>query len=630
MEYRVAAASGHRWQRASAVGVIYVKGGVSRGREAEAMTGSRRAARPGGDDSAAVHSAISCQGDKMPTHPPTRAFSWAALLCAAACLVTFSSAYAHVDAGSILRDVQGTPTLPKLRDAEMGEQAPLPRRELSDVADLRLDIKGFTISGVPEPEIAAIREKLAPFIGPDKTFQDLLDAAALVKGHVNSLGYLLAQAYIPEQKLQDGVVEIVVLLGRLGKIELNYNEDTRVSRSRIQAYIDRLETGKILRTEDLERVLFLINDLHGVRAKSTIRPGSEPGTADLVLDVEPDQVLSGQLQIDDMGSRYTGTNRLTGNLVIGSPLGLGDSLSLRVLGSQDGGTGYGSMSYVVPVGSDGLRLGLAASYLTYTLLTKEDIPPGEGRATDTMVFVLYPIVRSRNANLFVQAGYDYQKFVDIPDVGQAIERKSSSTLLTLSGDLRDGLLGGGISNFSLGFVNGSLDNPTAALDTPTGHFQKWNPFFSRLQALGNSEFLAFLRYVGQMTSDRLDSYQKFALGGPNGVRAYPVGEAPGDVAHLVTVELRYPLPNWDGRIPGSLVGALFMDWGQSKLDNDPPIDIKDPPNRRTLSGYGLGLNWATAKSWSAQGSVAWRQQGELINDPADRHPRVYVQITRYF
>lgn len=539
-------------------------------------------------------------------------------------------AYAQVDAGGLLREVQGTPGLPRPDDAAIGSPLPTPQREITDVPELRIDVTGFEIVGVTDDEAAALRVKLTPFTGKDRSFQDLLDAAGVVKNHFNAQGYLLAQAYIPEQKISDGIVRIVVLLGRLGKIELNYNEQTPVSREQIQGYLDRLQIGSVLQKSDIERALFLINDLHGVSANSTVRPGSEPGTADLVLEVEPESRLSGQLQVDNMGSRYTGADRVTGSMVIASPLGLGDSLSLRALFSQDGGTGYGSLSYVLPVGSDGLRLGASYSYLGYTLLSNQGIPPGDGLARDMMAFVLYPVVRSRNLNVFVQAGYDYQNFSDNPNAGLSIHRTSRSGVLTLSGDLRDGLFGGGISNFSLGYVNGTLENPTAETTTPVGHFQKINPFFSRLQALGDSKFLFFFRYAGQFTHDRLDSYQKFSIGGPFGVRAYPVGEAPGDEAQLLTAELRYPLPNWDGKIPGSLIGALFYDWGWSKLDFDPPTRIEVPPNRRTLSGYGIALNWATAKEWSAQGSVAWRQQGALVNDEQDRRPRVYLQLSRYF
>ncbi len=540
------------------------------------------------------------------------------------------TAHAQQDAGQILRQIQGAPTAPKLPEAEMSSQLPAFKAELSDVPDLKMHIRGFTLTGLPPEERSAIDEQLARFLGADKTFQDLLDAAATVKSHLNARGYLLAQAYIPEQKLQDGVVEIVVLLGRLGRIELNHDEATPVARSRIQAHLDRLAPGQTLRTADLERVLFLINDLHGVRASSTIRPGLEPGTADLVVDVQPDPQLSGQAQVDDMGSRYTGTVRVNGNMVVGSPLGLGDSLSLRAMYGQDQGIRFGSLSYVVPLGSDGLRLGTTISRLKYTLLTKEGIPPGYGSALDALGFLLYPIARSRNFNLFVQVGYDYKEFEDNPDAAARIDRRSRSALLTLSGDLRDSLLGGGINSFSLGYTYGTLENRSAAVGTPVGHFRKINPYYSRLHAVGDSGFLVFLRYSGQFTRDRLDSSEKFSLGGPGGVRAFPVGEAPGDEAHLASVELRYALPNWDGKIPGSLVGSVFMDWGRSTLDKNPPLRVTDPENTRRLSGYGVGLNWATAKSWSAQGSLAWRDKGELVNDKLDRRPRAYVQISRYF
>lgn len=554
----------------------------------------------------------------------------AGLFVMLAALLLPPPAYAQTDAGQILRQIQGAPTQPRLPEAEMSSQLPPFKPELSDVPDLKMDIRGFSLSGVPGEEQAAITAQLERFIGKEKTFQDLLDAAATVRSHLNARGYLLAQAYIPEQKLQDGIVEIVVLLGRLGRIELNYDDETRVARSRIQAHLDRLKPGETLRTGDLERVLFLINDLHGVRASSTIRPGLEPGTADLIVDVQPDPVLSGQAQVDDMGSRYTGTVRVNGNLVVGSPLGMGDSLSLRAMYGQDQGIRFGSLSYVIPLGSDGLRLGTTVSRLKYTLLSKEGIPPGYGTALDALAFVLYPIARTRNFNLFVQVGYDYKEFEDNPEAAARIDRRSRSGLLTVSGDLRDTLLGGGINSFSLGYTYGVLENESATVGTPVGHFRKLNPYYSRLHAVGDSGFLVFLRYAGQFSRDRLDSSEKFSLGGPGGVRAFPVGEAPGDEAHVASIELRYTLPNWDGKIPGSLVGSLFMDWGRSTLDKNPPSPVTDPANKRTLSGYGIGLNWATAKSWSAQGSLAWRDKGELVNDKLDRRPRAYVQISRYF
>ena len=563
----------------------------------------------------------------IPLRAPVVALSMAFPLLLAAT----DSALGQQDAGQILRQIEGTPSAPRLPEAQVIDQRPALRKEISDVPDLKIEITDFAVSGVPDEERAAIQAKLTPMRGPDRSFQDILDAAGVVRSHLNGRGYFLAQAYIPEQKLQGGVVEIVVLLGRLGKVELNYDAATPVPRSQVQAHLDRLRTGEVLRTADLERVLFLLNDMHGVHATSTIRPGAEPGTADLIVDVKPDPTVGGQLQLDNMGSRFTGVGRVNGGLVFGSPFGVGDSLSLRGIFGQDSGINFGSLSYVRPLGSDGWRVGASYSNLNYKLLTRTGIPPGTGEASDGLVFALYPLVRSRNFNVFVQAGYDHKEFIDNPEAGAAVHRRSDSGMFTLSGDLRDQLLGGGINSFSLGYTYGSLDNPTAQVGTPKGQFRRINPYYSRLQSLGQSGFLAFLRYSAQLTPDRLDSSEKFSLGGPTGVRAYPVGEAPSDQAHLVSAELRYAIPNREGRIPGSLVGAAFWDWGRAKLDKDPSAGNSTVErNTRILSAIGLGLNWATAQSWSAQASVAWRVQGDLVNDTVDRRPRIFAQITRYF
>ena len=212
-----------------------------------------------------------------------------------------------------------------------------------------------------------------------------------------------------------------------------------------------------------------------------------------------------------------------------------------------------------------------------------------------------------------------------------MHRRSDSALVTLSGDLRDRFLGGGINSFSLAYTHGSVDNPTAVQGTPQGLFRRINPFYARLQTIGQTGWLVFLRYAGQFTVDRLDSSEKFSLGGPTGVRAFPVGEAPADRAHLVSAELRYAFPSREGGLPGALVGTLFMDWGHARLDRDPSAGngVFDK-NNRILSGVWVGLNWATAASWSAQASLAWRVQGDLVNDKVDQRPRAYAQITHYF
>ena len=112
-------------------------------------------------------------------------------------------------------------------------------RAIADVEGMQLEIKGFRIVGltvVPEAEMTQV---LAPFIGPNKRFQDLLDAAAAVKRELAGRGYFLADAIVPEQKISNGIVELRVLEGRLGKVRLQVDPAGTGGSSRLRTLPQR-------------------------------------------------------------------------------------------------------------------------------------------------------------------------------------------------------------------------------------------------------------------------------------------------------------------------------------------------------------------------------------------------------
>ncbi len=112
---------------------------------------------------------------------------------------------------------------------------------------------------------------------------------------------------------------------------------------------------------------------------------------------------------------------------------------------------------------------------------------------------------------------------------------------------------------------------------------------------------------GQFAGGNLDSSQKFILGGPTGIRAYPVGEAPGDEGHAVTVEARYDLPDMPERV---LVQVLaFYDMGRVTLHKNPwpnSVNTITGKNRYRLSGAGAGLNVSVPGRLSVRVAYAHR------------------------
>jgi hemolysin activation/secretion protein len=544
-------------------------------------------------------------------------------------------------AGDALRDLgqKAQPVVPPQPPPTINI-APDARRAVKPMPGFRLDVKGYRFSGLtvlPAEELQAVVEK---YTGPDRTFEDLQAAASAITEYLRKKGYFVAQAYIPEQKLEGGIVEIAILEGRLGAVRIEMDEGSLVSRDAVASALSHLTPGIVLHTDTVEQALFIASDLRGISVRSVVEPGATPGSADLVVQVLGTRRVDGTIEFDNHGSRFTGENRFGASLNVNSPFGRGDLLSLRGLLGVPGGsadTDFARVSYLTPVGSYGTRLGAAYLKLRYHLGTAAFTPLNQrGDSTVASVFGVHPIVRTRRANLYVQANFDARDFHDDRQaVGTVSDRKIKAGAFSLSGDMTDQFLGGGFNSFSLAYSQGRLDIETAAdlaADQgaagrrANGSYAKLNGSFSRINALWESTSVYF-SYAFQLASKNLDGSEKFSLGGPNAVRAYAQGEAAADEAQLITTELRYGIPAVSF-IPNGLTASLFHDYGRGRLI-DKPLAIEEPTNVRTLQGAGFGLTWGRQDNFILRGTLAWRLSGQPISDPADRKPRLFFQFAKF-
>jgi len=315
--------------------------------------------------------------------------------------LTMAMAQTTPPSGTVPTTQELAPKLQQRSDADVPR--PAPPRELGKPADdLRIDIEAFSVADDAPPELrAALARLTTPFVGKARSFEDLANAAAEVTRFLQSeLGYYLGYAYIPEQKTTGGVVRIAVLEGRLDEVRLNWTEGLPVRREVIQAYLDELKPGGILKVRDVERVVFLVNDLRGITAQVEVQAGSKPGTASLVVTPRADATWTARADLDANGSRFLGRFRLTGLVTMNSPFGRGDGLTGNLLASTTRGLMFGLVNYTTPVGSSGLKLGASVSAVRYQL-DKDEFPLDlTGDAVTVTGFGLYPVIRSRNLNFF--------------------------------------------------------------------------------------------------------------------------------------------------------------------------------------------------------------------------------------
>ncbi len=465
--------------------------------------------------------------------------------------------------------------------------------------------------------------------GHELTLADLRAMALKIADHYHRNGYFLAQAYLPAQEIRDGVVTIAVMDGRYGKVMLN--NQTNVSNDLAKNLLDGLNSGEPVTVAPLESRLLLLSDLPGVTVRSTLVPGASAGTSDLIVDLTPGQRISGSVDADNAGNRYTGSNRIGATVNFNEPTGHGDVITLRAL-TSGAGMNYVRGQYQIQFGK--LRTGVAYSALRYTLGQEFQDLQANGTAQVVSLYGSYPLIRSRRNNLYAGLAFDAKKFQDKVDSTATVSDKRVRTVTaSLYGDQRDSFGGGGMSAYSLGWTAGNVDLQTPAVrvvDAATaqtnGQFNKLGFSAARLQNV--TETISVSAAIsGQLASKNLDVSEKMELGGMYAVRAYPEGEAYADQGYVLSLEARVQLPKFSQRLPGQLQLIGFIDTGSVTINKNP---WTSGPNSRTLSGAGVGVNWSDANNFMVRAYYAFKVGNEAATSAPDAPGRFWIQAVKYF
>src|SRR5262249_18790947 len=151
------------------------------------------------------------------------------------------------------------------------------------------------------------------------------------------------------------------------------------------------------------------------------------GTSDLDIQLNRSARLSGSVDADSFGNRYTGQFRGGGTLNFNEPFHYGDVLSFR--GDSAGpGMNYGRLAYQIPVGGNGFKAGIAASDLQYKLGKQFKALGANGAAQVGTFWTAYQVVRNPWQNLAVQLSYNRKRLEDRIDSTDSDAHKSLDVL----------------------------------------------------------------------------------------------------------------------------------------------------------------------------------------------------------
>ena len=527
--------------------------------------------------------------------------------------------------GSTIQQIPPSPILQRAPPDIRIEQGAPPAPPMAD--NVRIRVNSIEVTGQTVYSEAELLTLTGFRPGSELSLTELRAMAATISDFYHRNGYVVAQAYLPAQDVKGGVVRIAVIEGHYGKIELR--NSSNVSESLASGLLSGLNRGDAITIAPLEERLLLLSDIPGVAVRSTLVPGASAGTSDLIVDVTPGRRVTGSIEADNHGNRYTGEYRLGAAVNINNLAGQGDVLSFRGLGAR--GLTYGRIAYQAQFGR--ATIGVAYTALEYRLGREFANLGAHGSAEIASIYGSYPLIRSRNTNLYALAGFDAKTFQDKIDLTNSVtDKKIGVATLGLAGDNRDGFGGGGFSAYSVTWFTGQLDIETPAAraaDALTarsnGHYDKFGFHAMRLQNLP-APFSLYAAIRGQVASKNLDISEKMELGGAYAVRAYPEGEAYGDQGYVANVEARMLLNRFSD-IPGQAHLVGFVDTGTVTLNKNPWFAGQ---NSRTLSGAGIGLTWTDYGNLVVRAYYAHKLGSAVATSAPDKNGRFWIQAVKYF
>jgi hemolysin activation/secretion protein len=435
----------------------------------------------------------------------------------------------------------------------------------------RIEVKGSTLIN---------KKTLADIVDLDGGMEATLGILTLIANEITALyakeGYLLAKAFIPQQKIQDGVIKIQVVEGRVGKIKVKgikrYNSKEILRRMKV------VRKEPVLKEQTLERTLLELNDLMGVKVQSTLKAGELPGTSDMVLEVTESRPWKVSYDMDNFGSRFTGRTRFGMNGARGNLFLLGDQLSGRWVRSNFGQDTF-SPSYVFPLNYIGTKARLAYTFSEYELKKSLKNNAGGGNSHLFTMEVSHPLERSRTSQTKVRGGFDFKSFEGEQSGNNTTKDNLQELFFGIGGNKADSLKGQSFYDLkmSVGLKEGDSGRGLISRTGGQGDVFTTNINLTRFQSLPYFNSYVIAKFSGQANTQRALSSGQMSIGGMGTVRGFPIGEYAGDMGYVFSGEYVIPFP-WN---TSSLKNYPFFKSILSILDT--PFIKKLPPLKQMFS-----------------------------------------------
>ncbi|QZN96496.1 ShlB/FhaC/HecB family hemolysin secretion/activation protein [Symbiopectobacterium purcellii] len=498
------------------------------------------------------------------------------------------------------------------------------------------------------PELAQETARIASTLKDKRVSAALLFAAAReLEAAYAKAGYLLTRVTLPPQQINDGApLRVIITDGFIEKIDASAFPIT--ARRRMESMLAPLVGEKRLTRSMLERRLLLAGDTPGVMLKSTLQPGSQPGSTVLIVDGRYNPI-TGSVSLDNGQSDELGKYSLGVGGELNNITGLGDQLYMRLNGYPRGDdpimdseprSRQFALGLVVPLGTDGFWLNLEGVD-SRTKPTSETAVTTRDRYHRFSTRVGYHWLRARDINTSTLMALDIQNeqqnlqlnSLDIPftqDKLRVLRLTQSFDVTTDYASRFSSSLTASFGIDGLGARKGNADLPMSK-DGAKPDFQKLELTMNYSQGLADGKVQLSLAGLAQTAFNNvLPSSEQVAMGGSSWISAFDSGTMSGDSALVGRAEVGLPQPlgafSWAPTFGNALMPYAFGSLGTVGLSKPTALEQKEVHG----SAYGVGLRLSTsqiASPNSAMVSVEYAR-GKQSGEPDD--DRVNLRVLTFF
>ena len=436
------------------------------------------------------------------------------------------------------------------KDPAVIEEEVRQKMDLLNTEQVTFKLKNINITGnTVFPTYVLMR--LVDFkIGQDVTINDLIMSANDITDYYQSKGYISTIAYLPPQKVKNGSVEIKILEGKYGNVEINPGRWERASYLNKHYLKDNnIEPGKILNVKDVRNALTEMNTEEYMKGAVSFADNEESEEfSDVTLDVKDRFPLNLDIRYDNQGRELIGTQRGVLYAGLHDVTGHGDTL-MGTVALSSRSLGVGGM-YSLPIAANDTRLNVGYSYSNVRLGKSLKYLNLKGESHDVFVGVSRRLAQGEDFRLYGDITLDMRNTEmtsgAFPELNSAYRTRVLRATLT---DVKDDYYGRWLFNGGIaGGIPIDASDYNKARNMSSNNFVKLNASAARLQVLPLNH-LAILQVNGQYANRHLYASEAMQFGGIATVRGYDEGFRIGDYGVTASFEYRMPIPGLKALLP---------------------------------------------------------------------------------